>query len=77
MTEILNKLVVDCTTGISTEVPLTEEELKQHESDRLAFEEAETKRLEDEAKKQTLKDSANNKLKALGLTDEEIIAITK
>ena len=77
MTEILKKLVVDCSTGISTEVPLTEEELAQRNADQLAFEEAEAARLEDEAKKQTLKDSANNKLKALGLTDEEIIAITK
>jgi hypothetical protein len=76
MTEILTKLVVDCSTGISTEVPLTEEELAQREVDRLAYEEAEAARLAAEEEKAALKESANAKLLALGLTEEEIAAIT-
>jgi len=76
MTEILTKLVVDCSTGISTEVPLTEEELAQREVDRLAFEEAEAARITAEEEKAALKESANAKLLALGLTEEEIAAIT-
>jgi len=76
MTEILTKLVVDCSTGISTEAPLSEEELAQRELDRLAYEEAEAARLAAEEEKAALKESANAKLLALGLTEEEIAAIT-
>ena len=76
MTEILTKLVVDCSTGISTEIPLTEEELAQREIDRLAYEEAEAARVAADEEKAALKESANAKLLALGLTEEEIAAIT-
>jgi hypothetical protein len=76
MTEILTKLVVDCSTGISTEIPLSEEELSQRELDRIAYEEAEAARIAAEEEKAALKESANAKLLALGLTEEEIAAIT-
>jgi hypothetical protein len=76
MTEILTKLVVDCSTGIATEVPLTAEELAQRETDRLAYEAQEAERLAAEETKEAAKASANAKLKALGLTDSEIAAIT-
>jgi hypothetical protein len=76
MTEILTKLVVDCSTGIATEVPLTAEELAQRETDRLAYEAQEAERLAAEEAKETLKASANAKLTALGLTADEIAAIT-
>jgi hypothetical protein len=76
MTETLTKVVVDCATGESTIVPLTEEELAQRELDRIAFEEAEAARLAAEEEKAALKESANAKLLALGLTEEEIAAIT-
>jgi hypothetical protein len=76
MTEILTKLVVDCSTGESTIVPLTAEELTQRETDRLAYEAQEATRLAAEEAKETAKASANAKLKALGLTDSEIAAIT-
>jgi hypothetical protein len=74
--EILTKVVVDCATGESTIVPLTEEELAQREIDRLAFEEAEAARVAAEEEKAALKESANAKLLALGLTEEDIAAIT-
>ena len=76
MTEILTKLVVDCSTGEATTVPLTTEELAQRETDRLAYEAQEAERLVAEEEKETAKASANAKLKALGLTADEIAAIT-
>jgi hypothetical protein len=76
MTETLTKLVIDCATGEESIIPLTEEELAQREADRLAFEEAEAARIVAEEEKAALKESANAKLLALGLTEEEIAAIT-
>ena len=76
MTEVITKLVVDCSTGETTEVPLTAEELAQRETDRLAYEAQEAERKAAEEAKETAKASANAKLKALGLTDSEIAAIT-
>jgi hypothetical protein len=70
------KLIIDCATGEESYVPLTEEELAQREVDRLAFEEAEAARIAAEEEKAALKESANAKLLALGLTEEEIAAIT-
>jgi hypothetical protein len=75
MTEVITKLVIDCSTGITTEVELTEEELAQREEDRLAFEAAEEARLTAEAEKAALEASAVAKLEELGLTAEEIAAL--
>ena len=75
MTEIITKLVIDCSTGVATEVELTEEELAQREEDRLAFEAAEEARLTAEAEKAALEASAVAKLEELGLTAEEIAAL--
>lgn len=36
--EVLTKVVVDCSTGISEIIPLTEEEIAQREADRVAAE---------------------------------------
>ena len=71
------KVIVDCATGESITVPLTEEELAQREADRVAYEAAEAERLAAEAEQEALKASAQAKLAALGLTEEEIAAITK
>jgi len=76
MTDTPTKVIVDCATGESTIVPLTAEELAQRETDRLAYEAQEATRLAAEEAKETAKASANAKLKALGLTDSEIAAIT-
>jgi hypothetical protein len=76
MSEVITKLVVDCSTGEATEIPLTEAELAQRETDRLAWEAQEAERKAAEEAKETAKASANAKLKALGLTDSEIAAIT-
>jgi hypothetical protein len=75
MTEVITKLVIDCSTGEATEVALTEEELAQRETDRKAFEKAEKSRKAAEAAQAELQASANAKLEALGLTPEEIAAL--
>ena len=75
MTEILTKLVVDCSTGETTEVPLTTEELAQRETDRLAYEAQEATRLAAEEAKAVAQASAISKLTALGLTADEIAAL--
>jgi hypothetical protein len=75
MTEILTKLVVDCSTGEATEVPLTAEELAQRETDRLAYEAQEAERLATEEAKAVAEASAISKLTALGLTADEIAAL--
>jgi hypothetical protein len=75
MTEILTKLVVDCSTGEATEVPLTTEELAQRETDRLAYEAQEATRLAAEEAKAVAQASAVSKLTALGLTADEIAAL--
>jgi aspartokinase len=77
MTDTPTKVIVDCATGESTTVPLTEAELEQRELDRIAFEAAEAQRLAAEAEKLAVQESANSKLLALGLTEAEIAAITK
>ena len=71
------KLVVDCSTGITSEVELTAEEIAQREADAAAF--AEAKAAEDAAKTEAeaAKASAQAKLAALGLTAEEIAALSK
>jgi hypothetical protein len=75
MTQVITKLVIDCSTGEATEVELTQEELAQREEDRLAFEAAEQARLTAEAEKAALEASAVAKLEELGLTAEEIAAL--
>ncbi len=69
------KLVVDCSTGVTTEVELTAEEIAQREADAAAAAEAEAQRLADEQAKAAAKQAAQDKLKALGLTDIEVAAL--
>ena len=66
------KLVVDCSTGLSTEVELTAEEIAQHEADAAAV--AAARQAEEDAKvaREALKASAKAKLIAgQPLTAEE------
>ena len=76
--EILTKLVVNCATGESTVVPLTEEELAQREVDRIAYEEAEAARVAAEEATEALRQSAITKLMASEpLTAEEAALMVK
>lgn len=71
------KTEVNCETGIVTTLSLTEEEIADLEARRT---EAEANRLENEAKEapqKALKQAAYNKLAALGLTADEIAALSK
>ena len=76
MTETLTKVVVDCSTGESTVVPLSAEELAQRELDIAAYE---AQKAEQEAAAEalaTLKASAKAKLIAgQPLTEEEAATI--
>jgi hypothetical protein len=74
-TEILTKVIVDCSTGEQTIEPLTAEEISAFETSRAqinadrATEEAEA------TAKAEAKASALAKLAALGLTEEEAAAL--
>jgi hypothetical protein len=76
MTDTPMKVIVDCATGESTTVPLTEAELAQREIDRVAAEATEAERKAAEQSQANLKASANAKLLALGLTQAEVAALT-
>jgi len=76
MTEVLNKIVVNCETGEQTVVPLTAEEIAQREADAAAYAEAKAIQDAEAEAKATAKASAISKLGALGLSDAEIAALT-
>lgn len=77
MTETPTKVIVNCETGEQTVVPLTAEEIAQLEADRLAWEQEKATREAEEAARAAAKASAEAKLAALGLTAEEIAALSK
>ena len=68
---------VNCATGEVVERPLTTEELAQREVDAAANIAAEAERIAALEATQAAKESANAKLAALGLTAEEIAALSK
>jgi hypothetical protein len=71
------KIEVNCETGVAVEVPLTAEEIQQRELDAIAAATAQAEREATEAAEATAKASAQAKLSALGLSAEEIAALTK
>ena len=71
------KLIVDCSTGISTEVELTDAEVAQREADAAAYATEQAAREAEEASRLAAKGAAQQKLMSLGLTAEEIAALTK
>lgn len=73
----MEKVIVDCSTGETTVVPLTADEIAELEA---AAAQAEQDRLAAEAEaaaKAAAKAAAESKLAALGLTPEEIAALSK
>ena len=71
------RIEINCETGIETIYELTDAEIAQMEADRVA---AEARKAEEDAAAQALADakaSAKAKLAALGLTAEEIAALSK
>ena len=78
MTEVLTKVMVDCSTGEQTIVPLTADEIAQREADAAAFAEAEAARVAAEEAKTNLKNSARAKLIAgepLTAEEAEVLVI--
>lgn len=70
------KIVVNCTTGEKTEVPLTAEEIAEREATLAELEQKQLEREQLLAEREAAKQAAKDKLAALGLTPEEISAIT-
>ena len=77
MSETLTKIIVNCETGVVTEVPLTSEEIAQREVDAAAYVIEQTEREAAEQAEADAKLSAQAKLAALGLSGEEVAALTK
>jgi hypothetical protein len=71
------KLIVDCSTGVTTEVELTAEEIAQREADAAAYAAQQAEREAAEAARLAAKGAAEQKLLSLGLTAEEVAALTK
>lgn len=74
-TQTLTKLVVDCSTGVTTEVPLTAEEIAQREADAAAYSVEQAAREAEEQAKADAKAAAIEELKALGLSDAAVAAL--
>jgi hypothetical protein len=68
---------VNCTTGEVIERPLTAEEIAQREADAVAFATAEAERVAELEATRVAKEAAHAKLAALGLTADEIAALSK
>lgn len=75
--EKMTRIEVDCSTGIETIIELTDAEIAQMEADAAAF--AAQKAEEDAAlaAAEAAKASAQAKLATLGLTADEIAALSK
>ena len=71
------KIVVNCETGEVAEIELTAEEIAQREADAAAFAAEQAAREAAEAAAAEAKASAQAKLAALGLTADEIAALSK
>lgn len=76
MSDRPTKVVVDCSTGIQTVIELTDEEIAQLELDRAQAEEQRLAAEAEAAAKEAAKAAAHAKLAALGLTPEEIAALS-
>lgn len=76
MSDTLTKIVVDCSTGETEVLPLTAEEIAQREADAAAYAERKAQEDAEAAALSAAKQAGQDKLKALGLTDLEIAAIT-
>jgi hypothetical protein len=75
--ETLMKTIVNCETGEVQILPFTQEEIDQRIADQIEAEARFQARQEAIAAKAAAKASAEAKLAALGLTPEEIAALTK
>jgi hypothetical protein len=77
MTETLTKVIVDCSTGTETVLPLTADEISELEANRALAEANRVLAEAEAAAAAEAKASGIAKLLALGLTEEEAQALTK
>lgn len=77
MSDTPTKVVVNCTTGVTEVLPLTAQEIVNMETARVAAEDQRAAAEAAAAVVAAAKESANAKLAALGLTAEEIAALSK
>jgi len=77
MSETPTKVIVNCETGVTEVLPLTAQEIADMETARVAAEDQRAAAEADAAVVAAAKESANAKLATLGLTAEEIAALTK
>jgi hypothetical protein len=71
------RIEVDCSTGVESIIELTDAEIAQMEADAAAFAVQQAEREAAEAAVAEAKASAQAKLAALGLTADEIAALSK
>jgi hypothetical protein len=71
------RIEVDCSTGIETIIELTDAEIAQREADATAWAVRQAEEETKAAAEAEAKASAQAKLAALGLTAEEIAALSK
>ena len=76
MSEKLTKVVVNCATGVAEVIELTAQEIAQRDQDAAAAAEERSIREAQEIAKAAAKAAAEAKLAALGLTAEEIAALS-
>ena len=77
MTERPTRVEVNCETGEQTVIELTDAEIAEMEAAKAAFEAEQAQREAEVAAVAVAKEAAQAKLKAIGLTDEEIAALSK
>lgn len=77
MSDTPKVIEVDCSTGISTEREMTAEEIANMQAMQANQAKREAEAAAEAAKVAEAKASAQAKLKALGLSDEEITALSK
>ena len=68
MSDTLTKIIVDCSTGVVAEIPLTGEEIAQREADAQA---AAAKKHEEEVAAQAAAEAKAVLLTKLGITEDE------
>ena len=77
MSEEYTVIEVNCATGEQTTRPMTEQEIADAQVASVAREEARAAQEAAAAEAEALRNSAISKLRALGLTDQEISAILR
>jgi len=77
MADTPTKVIVNCETGVTEVLPLSAQEIADMETARVAAEDQRKAAEAEAAAVAAAKESANAKLAALGLTADEIAALTK